>query len=183
MGATIRALRGHAHISQIALGERVAMHHNYLGAIERGEIRNPGLETVDRIAAGLGVSIAVLARSYADASEEAALGIEATGGRPRRLSSNYDAKALGAAIRIARRRLGLTQTRLADIVGLHRNHLGSIEAGATSSRGIATIARVAQALTEQLAVEAPLLPLLAQTFTAEATLADVREAVASEGSN
>jgi len=179
MGATIRALRGHAHTSQIALGRRVGMHANYLGAIERGEIANPGLETVDRIARGLDVSIAVLAESYATAPSEAALRVDATGGRPQRLTEGYDAKALGTAIRIVRRRLDLTQAQLADAVGIHRNQIGSIEVGERSSRGIATIARVAHALTMQMgADESPLLPLLAQTFTGEATLAAVRERVA-----
>lgn len=183
MGATIRALRGHAHISQIALGRRVAMHANYLGAIERGEIGSPGLDTVDRIACGLDVSIAVLAESYATASSEPGLRVDTTGGRPGRLSDDYDAKALGDAIRIVRRRLDLTQTQLADAIGLHRNHLGSVEIGEKSSRGIATIACIAHGLTAQLgADEPPLLPLLAQTFNGEATLAEVRERLASKPS-
>jgi transcriptional regulator with XRE-family HTH domain len=183
MGATIRALRGHAHISQIALGRRVTMHANYLGAIERGEIANPGLETVDRIASGLDVSIAVLAESYATAPSEAALRVDATGGRPQRLTAGYDAKALGDAIRIVRRRLDLTQTQLAEAIGIHRNQLGSIEVAERSSRGIATIARVAHGLTTQLgANEPPLLPLLAQVFNGEATLAEVRERFASKPS-
>ena len=183
MGATIRALRGHAHISQIALGRRVSMHANYLGAIERGEIHNPGLETVDRIAGGLGVSVAVLARSYADGSDETALRVDATGGRPQPLATPYDAKALGEAIRIMRRAAGLTQEQLADIVGLHRNHLGSIEVGEQPTRGIATIARIANGLTTRLGDdELALLPLLVQTFTGEATLAHVREQIASKPS-
>jgi transcriptional regulator with XRE-family HTH domain len=183
MGATIRALRGHARVSQIALGRRIAMHHNYLGAIERGEIANPGLETVDRIANGLGVSIAVLAESYATASSEPRLRVDTTGGRPARLSDEYDAKALGEAIRIVRRRLDLTQTQLGKAIGLHRNHLGSVEAGENPSRGIATIACVAHGLTARLAAdEPPLLPLLAQTFTGEVTLAEVRARFASKPS-
>jgi transcriptional regulator with XRE-family HTH domain len=183
MGATIRALRGHAHISQIALGQRVTMHANYLGAIERGEIANPGLETVDRIAGGLDVSIAVLAESYATAPSEAALRVDATGGRPQRLTEAYDAKALGDAIRIVRRHLDLTQAQLANAIGIHRNQLGSIEVGERSSRGIATIARVASGLATHIgADEPPLLSLLAQVFNGEAALAQVRERFASKPS-
>lgn len=182
MGATIRALRGHAHISQVTLGRRVLMHANYLGAIERGEIHNPGLETVDRVAAGLGVSVAVLARSYAGASDEIALRVDATGGRPEQLAAPYDAKALGAAIRAARRAAGLTQAQLGDLAGLHRNHVGSIEAGEQPTRGIATIARIAQGLTLALHAGESLLPIIVQTFTGEATLAHVRELVASKPS-
>lgn len=183
MGATIRALRGHVRISQIALGRRIEMHHNYIGAIERGEVGSPSLETVDRIAYGLDVSIAVLAESYATALSEPGLRVDTTGGRPDRLSDQYDAKALGKAIRIARRRLDLTQAQLADAIGIHRNHLGSIEVGEKPSRGIATIACIAHGLTVHLgADEPPLLPLLAQTFTGEVTLAEVRERFASKPS-
>lgn len=182
MGATIRALRGHAHISQTTLGRRMSMHANYLGAIERGEIQSPGLETVDRIAAGLDVSVAVLARSYADATEELALRVDATGGRPRQLATPYDAKALGAAIRIVRRAAGLTQAQLGDIAGLHRNHVGSVELGEQPTRGIATIARIAHGLSVELSADESLLPLLVQTFNGEATLAHIRELVASRPS-
>jgi transcriptional regulator with XRE-family HTH domain len=181
MGATIRALRGHARISQSELGLRTEMHRNYLGAIERGEIRSPSLETVDRIARGLDVSVAVLAESYAIAASEPGLRIDATGGRPERRGEPDDAKALGAAIRVVRLRLGLTQVQLAGPIGLHRNHLGSIEAGEASNRGIATIARIAHTLTVRLgAGTPPLLPLFAQTFTGEVTLAEVRERFASK---
>jgi transcriptional regulator with XRE-family HTH domain len=182
MGATIRALRGHAHISQTTLGRRVSMHANYLGAIERGEIHNPGLETVDRIAAGLDVSVAVLARSYAAASEEIALRVDATGGRPQQLATPYDAKALGAAIRIVRRAVGLTQAQLAAIAGLHRNHVGSVELGEQPMRGIATIARIAHGLSVGIGADTSVLPLLVQTFTGEATLSRVWALVASKPS-
>jgi transcriptional regulator with XRE-family HTH domain len=183
MGATIRALRGHAHISQITLGKRVPMHANYIGAIERGEILNPRLETVDRIAEGLEVSVAVLVESYASDSGTGPQQVDATGGRPERTAAAYDAKVLGAAIRLVRRQLGITQAQLADAIGLHHNHLGSIEAGEKPSRGIATIARVAHELTVKLgADEPPLLPLLAQAFTGEVTLAEVRERFASKPS-
>jgi len=180
MGATIRALRSYAHMSQFALGERVSMHTNYIGAIERGEIWNPGLETVDRVAEGLGVSVAVLAESYATAAEQLTLRVDTTGGRPQRIAAAYDAKALGAAIRLTRRLANLTQQQLADETGLHRNHIGSIEAAEKPTRRIATIARIAHGLTAHLGNQAPpLLPLLVQVFTGEATLAQVRQAVAS----
>jgi transcriptional regulator with XRE-family HTH domain len=180
MGAAIRALRRHARLSQVALGARVSMHANYIGAIERGEIWNPGLETVDRIAEGLGVSVAVLAESYATAAEQLTLRVDTTGGRPQRTAAAYDATALGAAVRLVRRLVGLTQQQLADETDLHRNHIGSIETGEKPTRRIATIARVAHGLAAHLGDEAPsLLPLLVQVFTGEATLAHVRERVAS----
>lgn len=177
MGATIRALRGHAHISQIALGDRVSLHQNYIGAIERGEIQSPGLTTLDRIARGLDVSIAVIAASYAAASEDA-LHVDATGGRPSGGGETYDAVALGYAIRVVRRRLNLTQDQLGAAIGMHRSQLGAIENGEKPNPGIATIARIASGLTAQLGPDEPsLLPLLAQTFTGEKTVADVRAMV------
>ncbi len=159
------------------------MHANYLGALERGEIPSPGLATIDRVACGLGVSIAVLAESYATAPSDRALRVDTTGGRPERRAPGYDAQALGEAIRIVRRHLDITQAQLAGAIGLHRNQVGSIEVGEKSSRGIATIARVAHGLTLQLgADEPPLLPLLAQVFNGEATLAEVRERFSSSPS-
>jgi transcriptional regulator with XRE-family HTH domain len=182
MGATIRALRRQAHMSQVALGRRVAMHVNYLGAIERGEIRSPILDTVDRIATGLGVSVAVLARSYAAASEDMAPRVEKGGGRPQR-AAVYDATALGAAIRLMRRAAELTQAQLAEIAGLHRNHVGSVEAGDQPTRGIATIAHIAHALAPRLGSDEPtVLALLAQIFTGEVTLAQLREQIVSTSS-
>jgi len=173
----IRALRGHAHISQITLGDRVSLHQNYIGAIERGEILSPGLVTLDRIARGLDVSIAVIAASYATAPEDA-LQVDATGGRPRGSGETYDPEALGYAIRVVRRRLNLTQDQLGAAIDMHRSQLGAIENGEKTSPGIATIARIAGGLTAQLGPDEPsLLPLLAQTFNGEKTVADVRATV------
>lgn len=177
MGATIRALRDHAHLSQIALGERTTLHQNYIGAIERGEIRSPGLVTLDRIAHGLDVSIAVIAASYVTPPEADALRTDATRGRTHR-SKTHDPKALGQAIRAARRRLRLTQDQLGAAIDMHRSQIGAIEHGEKANPRIATIARIASGLTAQLGPEKPsLLPLLAQTFTGEKTVADVRATV------
>ncbi|HZV75383.1 MAG TPA: helix-turn-helix transcriptional regulator [Conexibacter sp.] len=178
MGATIRALRGHAHLSQVAFGARMAMHHNYLGALERGGVPNPGLETVDRVARGLDVSIAVLADSYANPPTDGALRIDAGSGRSGRgIGAEEGAQVLGEAIRLVRRRRGLTQAQLADAAALHRSHLGSIEAGEKPNPGIGTIASIARGLGADGA-EPSLLPLLAQTFAGELTVADLRAMLA-----
>lgn len=175
MGAAIRTLRGHTRMSQVALGRRTQMHANYLGAIERGEIRSPGLDTVDRIARGLDVSIAVLAGSYAAAPGEPAPPVDATSGRPGRRAGGHDAKALGKAVRLVRRRLGLTQAQLGEASGLHRNHVGSVEVGEKPTRSITTIARIARGLESRLGGGGPrLLPLFAQAFNGELTPAHVR---------
>jgi len=177
MGATIRALRDHAHLSQIALGERISLHQNYIGAIERGEIRSPGLVTLDRIARGLGVSIAVFATSYVTPPDVRALRIDATAGRSRG-GETHDPEALGHAIRVVRRRLKLTQDQLGAAIDMHRSHIGAIENGEKANPRIATIARIASGLTAKLGPDEPsLLPLFAQTFTGEKTVADVRATV------
>ena len=74
-----------------------------------------------------------------------------------------------------RRWLDLTQAQLADVSGLHRNLLGSIEIGGEVERGIATIACVAHGVDGAVGSdEPPLLPLLAQTFTGQVMLLQVR---------
>jgi transcriptional regulator with XRE-family HTH domain len=182
MGAAIRALRGHAHLSQIVLGGVIAMHPNYFGAVERGEIDNPGLETVDRIARGLSVSIAVLAESWANPPADAALRIDASGGRSgASIPAAEGAQALGQAIRLLRRRRNLTQAQLADAAGLHRSHLGSIEAGEKHNPGIATIAGIAGGLRPGHQEPSPL-PLLAQAFSGETTVDDLRAMLATKTS-
>lgn len=54
-----RALSGW---SQEDLGLRCGLKRTYIGALERGEV-NPGMDNVDRIAAGLGVPSHVLIQS------------------------------------------------------------------------------------------------------------------------
>lgn len=175
LGATIRALRGYAHLSQEALGRRAGMHRNYLGAIERGEVPNPGLEPLARVARGLDVSIAVLAESYAAPPSDGALRVDSSRWPSASQDPTADAEALGRAIRLIRRARRLTQGQLALEAGVQRSYLGSIEAGEKRSPGIASIARIDRGL--RRADETPLLPLLAQSFTGETTLADVRATV------
>jgi transcriptional regulator with XRE-family HTH domain len=181
MGAAIRALRGHARLSQMALGSLIAMHHNYLGAIERGAVPNPGLGTLDRIARGLDVSIAVLAESYANPPTNAGLRVDASGGRPSGRPGATGAPALGSAIRVVRRGRDLTQAQLADAAGLHRSHLGSIEAGEKANPGIATIAGIARGLRRDPDEPSPL-PWLAQTFAGELSVAELRARLAARPS-
>lgn len=172
MGMTIRALRKRTGLSQKQLGARIGMHHNYLGTIERGAVPNPGLQTVERIAVGLGISVAVLAERYARPATSGTLSPSA----PLEASPRGEAGplALGEAIKVLRRHRRLTQARVADAAQLHRGHLASIEAGEKPSPGIGTIAAIARGL-EAGADAAPLLPLLAQTFTGELPIASLRE--------
>lgn len=180
LGATIRALRGHARLSQEALGKRAGLNPTYLGALERGEIPNPGLGLLVRIAHGLRVSIAVLAESYAAPLAPDALRVDTTRWPAPRRGPVEDIGALGRAVRLIRRDRGLTQEQFALDSGIHRSYLGSVEAGDRRIPGIATVARIAQGLARG-AEDAPL-PLLTRVFAGEATLADVRAALRTTAS-
>lgn len=60
LGTVVRAERARRQLSQEALASLAGMHRNYLGAIERDEIRNPTLSTIRRIAAALDMPISTL---------------------------------------------------------------------------------------------------------------------------
>ena len=52
IGAVVRKRREAMGISQEAFADRIGMHRNYYGAIERGE-KTMRLDTLERVAAGL----------------------------------------------------------------------------------------------------------------------------------
>ena len=52
----MREYRKSQGISQEELGERANLHYTYIGAIERGE-QNPSIESIEKVAKGLGVGI------------------------------------------------------------------------------------------------------------------------------
>lgn len=60
-------------------------------------------------------------------------------------SPRPDHLAMGTAIRVLRGRQRLSQERLSDHAGLHRNHIGMIERGETSP-GLRTLVRIADGL-------------------------------------
>lgn len=147
MGAALRNLRTRAGITQRDLAAREGLHRNYLGALERGTVANPGLATASRLARALDVSIAELAESFV-------LPPAARDARPEprplpltaaeRTSSAHlpGAPALGRALRLLRRRRELTRTALADATGMHKNYIGSLEDGAIASPGLLTVTRL-----------------------------------------
>lgn len=61
LAAAIRARRMELAYSQDTFADEIGMHRAYYGSIERGE-RNVTLETLLRVAAGLGLDLATLAR-------------------------------------------------------------------------------------------------------------------------
>lgn len=56
LGAAVRELRGRRRMTQETLGFASALHRNYVGAVERGEI-NPSFYTLLRLVNGLDVTL------------------------------------------------------------------------------------------------------------------------------
>lgn len=152
MGATLRDLRNRAGITQRDLAAREGLHRNYLGALERGTVANPGLATASRLARALDVSVATLAESFVRPMP--ASRAVARGARPLPLTlagrtpsdAIPGAPALGRALRLLRRRRDLTRSALADVTGMHKNYIGSLEEGAIASPGLLTVTRLVHGL-------------------------------------
>lgn len=154
LGAALRDLRTRAGITQRDLAAREGLHRNYLGALERGTVANPGLATASRLARALDVSVAALAESFVRPLPSGpAVPLRP---RPRPLPLTLaertpsdampGAPALGRALRLLRRRRELTRLALAEATGMHKNYIGSLEDGAIASPGLLTIARLVQGL-------------------------------------
>lgn len=62
-GNAVRTARAAAELTQEELADRSGLDRSYIGGVERGE-RNPTLIAIDKIAAGLGISVASLFSSY-----------------------------------------------------------------------------------------------------------------------
>ncbi|ADB49726.1 helix-turn-helix transcriptional regulator [Conexibacter woesei] len=149
MGAMLRQLRTRAGITQRELAARDGLHRNYLGALERGTVANPGLATATRLARALDVSVSVLAESFVRPAPAGRTAVR-RGGVPaaERVpgASEPGAPALGRALRLLRRRRELTRAALADATGMHKNYIGSLEEGAIASPGLLTLTRLVHGL-------------------------------------
>lgn len=62
LGQAIRKHRERLDLTQEELAEKAELHRTYLADIERGA-RNPSLETLRRIALGLGISLSELLKT------------------------------------------------------------------------------------------------------------------------
>jgi transcriptional regulator with XRE-family HTH domain len=169
-GAIVRTLRTAAGFTQRELAAREGLHRNYLGALERGTIANPGLATANRLARALGVSVAVLAESFVRP-------LPAGPPPPRHATETPvpepSAAALGRALRLLRRRRELTRTVLAERTGMHKNYIGSLEDGAIASPGLLTVTRLVVGLQGPAALDdrdalAAHVGVLARVFAGEA---------------
>lgn len=61
IGHTVRELRASAGYSQEAFAAKIKVHRTFMGTIERGKT-NPSLDTLERLAKGLGMSVWELVR-------------------------------------------------------------------------------------------------------------------------
>ena len=61
VGTRVRELRHDAKLTQEQLGERAGLSYKFVGEVERG-VANPTLDTLDRLAAALGVGLVDLIR-------------------------------------------------------------------------------------------------------------------------
>ena len=68
LGVVIRKQRKASGLSQERLAERAESHWTYISEIENGR-RNPGIDVLRRIAAGLGVPLSALIRDAESASD------------------------------------------------------------------------------------------------------------------
>jgi transcriptional regulator with XRE-family HTH domain len=65
LGLTVRAMRATAGYSQESFADAICLHRTSMGIVERGE-GNPTLDTIARIAQGLGVSLGELFTAVED---------------------------------------------------------------------------------------------------------------------
>jgi transcriptional regulator with XRE-family HTH domain len=62
LGHTVRELRASAGYSQESFAAKIKVHRTFMGTIERGKT-NPSLDTIERLAKGLGMSVWELMRA------------------------------------------------------------------------------------------------------------------------
>ncbi len=62
LGHTVRELRASAGYSQERFAAKIKVHRTFMGTIERGKT-NPSLDTLERLAKGLGMSVWELIRA------------------------------------------------------------------------------------------------------------------------
>ncbi|HEX4806878.1 MAG TPA: helix-turn-helix transcriptional regulator [Conexibacter sp.] len=63
LGSAVREARARRRLSQNALGHRAGLHRNYVGAIERGEIK-PTFRGLLKLTGGLDVPMSELVAMY-----------------------------------------------------------------------------------------------------------------------
>jgi len=93
LGLTIRELRSSAGYSQESFAAKIKVHRTFMGTIERGKT-NVSLETLERLARGLGMGVWELVRAAEAAGSSARERGRRAGTYDRRGKSDRDTPAL-----------------------------------------------------------------------------------------
>lgn len=171
MGEVIRHLRRSQGFTQAAFAACAGLAPNALGALERGEVSNPRLSSVSRVAAALHISTPVLGVAFVLRVEEATLLAAFTNMRFRPVGSGekvrgrHGPRTVAVTIKDLRGQAGLTQSALADLAGVGM-YVGDLEQGRTNDPGLATMALLANALASRLGGQATVDIVLAKLICA-----------------
>lgn len=126
-GARLRTLREQRGCSQAELARRSGVRRTYLIALERGQ-HDPTLDTLQRLAAGLGMDVADLVRALA--------------GEP----FTDPAMPLHRRIALRRRAIESVQRRFAQRAGLDPPLLSALESGRNNNPRLSTLRALARGL-------------------------------------
>lgn len=152
LGLVIKQLRQARELTQASLAMRAGMSPNAIGGFERGEVQNPGLVGITRVALALDVSVAVFGAAFVLPVGSVAMAAVLSGhpraqaqrpGLSRRSSESDGPRALGATLHELRGRAGMTQVALARAAQLGSKYISDLERGATKEPGLLTIATLA----------------------------------------
>ncbi len=176
MGAVLRELREMRGLTQAELARAALISRKVAGAHERGQVRNPSLLCVSRLADALEVSTAVFSLAFVRpagcTSVSAVLDRSRRSRRPARLrggSEHHGPRVLGTTLRALRSRAGVTQAEMG--VG---KYLSALERGQTEVPGLLTVALLATRLVSRSQV-----PLAAEAVAVQLVCAFAGEPHAS----
>lgn len=132
LGTVIAELRRQRGLSQAELARQVDLSQVHVARIERGTIKRPHSDTLQRLAAALGTPVARL--------------LGTIGAQSAQIPGAPTSRVLGATIAALRRQRGLSQAALAQQAGLSALHIAKIERGFVQGPRRDTLQRLATAL-------------------------------------
>jgi transcriptional regulator with XRE-family HTH domain len=167
MGKAIIELRHRRGLTQRQLATRAGLSENHVGKLERGEVADPGLTSIAKVARALDISVTYFVLAFAGRPRRPTT--RASPDEQRRPPSITPATALGAVVRMLRRRTELSQAVLAEAAGLAAPTLSRIECGKKQDLAVGTLVRLAGALAagDETMSEESVLAQLSSTFAEE----------------
>lgn len=100
LGRAIRELRVEAGMSQEGFAHHIGVHRTYAGTLERGKT-NPTLTVLEKVAAGLGISVSELIRTAESLRLGAGMNLVPEKGGGKR-STDYQSTTKGRPAKVAR---------------------------------------------------------------------------------